>query len=60
MQDCWKPEPSDRPDFEEINNRLDIIVVHAAITDPAGRRFWEQNFLKDEEVDGDEVSSLSL
>ena len=55
MQDCWKPQPNDRPDFEEINNTLDIVLIHAAIADPAGRRFWELNFLKDEDVDGDEV-----
>jgi len=54
MQDCWKPEPSERPDFEDLNNQLDIVLIHAAITDIAGRRFWEQNFLKDEEVDADE------
>lgn len=50
MQDCWKPDPSSRPDFDQINRQLDVVLIHAAISDAAGRRFWQENFLKQEEV----------
>jgi len=54
LEDCWAPVPADRLDFEEINTRLDVVLVHAAIADEQGRSFWETNFLQEEEVPGEE------
>lgn len=31
----------DRPSFEEINERLDGIIIDCAITDKVGREFWK-------------------
>jgi serine/threonine protein kinase len=56
MEQCWHPDPKARPDFEEINNQLDIILVHAAISDEQGRRFWEENFIRQEEVEWDDFA----
>jgi len=50
MTDCWQKDPAKRPDFEELNNRLDVILIHAAIQDPEGREFWIKNFLKEHQV----------
>ncbi len=49
-----QPNPSKRPGFEDINNRLDYIIINAAISDEQGRRFWEENFIRKEDVDWDE------
>jgi len=36
-----------RPDFEQINSRLDTILVELAIADRHGRAFWSEHFLKE-------------
>jgi len=46
MDDCWAPSPPARPAFGEVNNRLDEVLVEAAISDEKGREFWKANFLK--------------
>jgi len=56
MDDCWAPLPSARPAFGEVNNRLDEILVEAAITDEKGREFWKANFLKNRFVPWEEFS----
>ena len=40
-------DPAERPDFNVINDRLDTILVEAAISDEAGQRFWLENFRKE-------------
>jgi serine/threonine protein kinase len=50
MEDCWTANPNRRPEFEEINKRLDEILVEAAINDPKGREFWKKYFLKEHTV----------
>jgi serine/threonine protein kinase len=51
MEACWHPNPTSRPEFEEINNQLDRILIHAAVADESGRRFWQENFIRQEEVE---------
>eukprot|EP01087_Luapelamoeba_hula_P014896 TRINITY_DN4423_c0_g1_i3.p1 TRINITY_DN4423_c0_g1~~TRINITY_DN4423_c0_g1_i3.p1 ORF type:complete len:331 (-),score=45.69 TRINITY_DN4423_c0_g1_i3:59-1051(-) len=53
MEHCWAPDPATRPDFDEITKSLDVVLIHAAISDATGRRFWEENFLHNEEVESD-------
>ena len=44
---CWNKEPSLRPSFKEIINKLDYVIVDSAIpTDFHGKKFWGANFLK--------------
>lgn len=42
---CWHSNPSVRPSFSEIVQRIDIIIVDLAIEDSMGRRFWKEFFL---------------
>lgn len=53
MQDCWQGDPERRPGFDEINERLDVILVHAAISDRHGQFFWIRYFLKEHTVPWD-------
>ncbi|ELR19943.1 dual specificity protein kinase [Acanthamoeba castellanii str. Neff] len=53
MEACWHPDPRKRPNFEDVNNHLDIILIHAAIYDEQGRRFWQENFIRMEEAEWD-------
>ncbi|KAL6076941.1 serine/threonine-protein kinase STY17 isoform X1 [Balamuthia mandrillaris] len=52
MEACWHPDPLQRPNFQEISHQLDLIVIHAAIADEHGRRFWAKRFLRQEQVEG--------
>lgn len=54
LEDCWQGNPNRRPDFEEINKRLDEILVEAAINNPKGREFWKKYFLKEYVVKWDD------
>ncbi|KAL6062210.1 serine/threonine-protein kinase STY17 isoform X1 [Balamuthia mandrillaris] len=56
MEDCWHADQTKRPDFLEINSRLDAILVEAAIDDPEGRIFWCKYFLKNHSVSWDKFS----
>ncbi|KAL6072003.1 Dual specificity protein kinase [Balamuthia mandrillaris] len=50
IEECWQPDPKKRPNFKEIAERMDVVVVHSAISDAVGRSFWERYFLKEGEV----------
>ena len=50
MKDCWRPAYDQRPTFIEICDRLDIVVIDAAIRDPQGNSFWKRAFFKSERV----------
>ncbi|ELR14068.1 protein kinase domain containing protein [Acanthamoeba castellanii str. Neff] len=41
IEDCWRNDVSLRPDFEEINERLDGIIIDSAIEDEVARTFWK-------------------
>jgi serine/threonine protein kinase len=45
MEDCWAGEPGLRPSFSEITDRLDSIIVEAALPDPAAAQFWKRYFI---------------
>jgi len=45
MEACWDADPNKRPDFEQIAEDLLEVIVHAAISDKIGRKFWIKNFL---------------
>jgi len=47
IESCWHTFPSHRPDFEDINNALDEIIIEAAISDRTASRFWLLYFLKE-------------
>lgn len=53
MEDCWQGDPDRRPAFDAINERLDVILVHAAISDPHGQLFWIRYFLQEHTVPWD-------
>ena len=44
IEDLWAHDPNKRPNFEEINKRLDVIILEAGISDPLGCNFWKLNF----------------
>jgi hypothetical protein len=47
MESCWHPDPSKRPSFKEIIERLDDVVIDCAIRDENARQFWRiNNFVK--------------
>ena len=50
MGDCWRPAFDQRPTFIEICDRLDIVVIDAAVSDPQGNSFWKRAFFKSERV----------
>ncbi len=56
MQDCWKAQYDQRPTFIEICDRLDVVIVDAAIRDPQGNAFWKRAFQKQERVSFDDFS----
>lgn len=47
---CWHPNASYRPNFTEIVQKLDTIIVDLAIDDNIGRRFWKEFFLTKDHV----------
>jgi len=42
--------PSTRPDFRQIIEELDVILINVAVKDTIGRQFWRLCFLGKEEV----------
>jgi len=50
IEKCWHPNPNTRPDFKQIINALDVILINVAVKDPIGRSFWYSFFLGKEEV----------
>jgi len=50
MEACWAKNPDDRPDFGEITNRLDEIMIDAAIPGEGGRELWKSCFLREHEI----------
>jgi len=45
LEDCWQKDPNKRPDFTDINQRLNNILVEAAIVEADGQAFWKEKFL---------------
>ena len=45
MEEAWQKEPSRRPDFTEINKRLNHILIETAIDDLEGQYLWRAKFL---------------
>ena len=45
MEEAWQKEPSRRPDFTEINKRLNHILIETAIDDFEGQFLWRAKFL---------------
>lgn len=50
MEDLWDADPDKRPNFEEVNSRLNEILAEAAIADPKAREFWKKYFLREHHV----------
>eukprot|EP01121_Diplochlamys_sp_Union-15-3_P002396 TRINITY_DN12093_c0_g1_i1.p1 TRINITY_DN12093_c0_g1~~TRINITY_DN12093_c0_g1_i1.p1 ORF type:complete len:452 (-),score=86.26 TRINITY_DN12093_c0_g1_i1:17-1372(-) len=46
MTSCWDPDPLKRPNFYQIIDSLEEIVLEAAISDEWGRKFWKQHLKK--------------
>jgi hypothetical protein len=40
---CWDKDPTKRPYFPEIVERLSEIIVEAAVRDKVGFQFWMQH-----------------
>jgi len=56
MDECWAPAPTARPAFADVNEKLDEVLVDAAINDEQGRDFWKKNFLKHRFVSWEDFS----
>ncbi|KAL6080477.1 copper transport protein ctr1 [Balamuthia mandrillaris] len=50
IESCWHPQPDYRPDFDEINNVLDEIIVEAALAHEEASEFWINAFLRQHNV----------
>lgn len=50
IEKCWHSNPSVRPNFDQINEAFDHIIVKSAIRDEHGRLFWSKHFIKREHV----------
>eukprot|EP01104_Vermistella_antarctica_P014036 TRINITY_DN4345_c0_g1_i1.p1 TRINITY_DN4345_c0_g1~~TRINITY_DN4345_c0_g1_i1.p1 ORF type:complete len:583 (+),score=95.87 TRINITY_DN4345_c0_g1_i1:118-1866(+) len=50
IEQCWHPDPNQRPTFPDIVKALDHIIIDCAARDPHGRIMWKQRFLEQEEV----------
>eukprot|EP01097_Dermamoeba_algensis_P005996 TRINITY_DN3774_c0_g1_i1.p1 TRINITY_DN3774_c0_g1~~TRINITY_DN3774_c0_g1_i1.p1 ORF type:complete len:520 (+),score=48.87 TRINITY_DN3774_c0_g1_i1:147-1706(+) len=57
LQRCWHPNPDVRPEFEEIVDELDIIMIETSIKDEGGAEFWKNSFLKQQEIGWEEFFS---
>ena len=44
IQDCWAPEPSDRPTMNLVVDRLERALTDIAIQDEDAREFWSSKF----------------
>ena len=47
INQCWDPEPRNRPTFAEIIPQFDEIIVDGIITDKIGCKMWKKYFMKD-------------
>jgi serine/threonine protein kinase len=44
IEDCWAPDPSDRPTMDVVVDRLERSLTDVAIDDENARTFWNANF----------------
>jgi len=51
---CWGNKASNRPNFQEVYDELNIIITEGFIQDPWGRSFWLVNFPDHDFVSWDE------
>jgi len=58
LENLWDADPDKRPNFDEINLRLDEILVEAAISDPKACEFWKKNFLRDRRVEWEQFEEM--
>eukprot|EP00008_Paramoeba_atlantica_P015657 CAMPEP_0201476460 /NCGR_PEP_ID=MMETSP0151_2-20130828/1659_1 /ASSEMBLY_ACC=CAM_ASM_000257 /TAXON_ID=200890 /ORGANISM="Paramoeba atlantica, Strain 621/1 / CCAP 1560/9" /LENGTH=317 /DNA_ID=CAMNT_0047856823 /DNA_START=38 /DNA_END=988 /DNA_ORIENTATION=- len=42
---CFRPDPKDRPSFEQLVKEFPSVLVDLAIDDTDGRVFWKENFI---------------
>jgi len=47
---CWDNDPEVRPDFSQIIERLQEIIIEEAILDPTGRSFWKRNYSSKDKI----------
>jgi len=45
IANCWDPDPTKRPSFEQILPILDQIMVDVSIQDKLGSDFWKRHFI---------------
>jgi hypothetical protein len=51
MEECWSPNPKDRPSFATICDKLDRILIDEAIRSKTGRKLWrKKRLIGNEEV----------
>ena len=44
IEDCWAPDPADRPTMDVVVDRLERVLTDVAIQDKDARTFWNANF----------------
>eukprot|EP01132_Coremiostelium_polycephalum_P000471 gene471-597_t len=50
IQRCWDHDPSNRPAFSEISNRLNEVLIDIALSNNQSSIFWKINFITPDEV----------
>eukprot|EP01100_Stratorugosa_tubuloviscum_P013788 TRINITY_DN708_c5_g1_i1.p1 TRINITY_DN708_c5_g1~~TRINITY_DN708_c5_g1_i1.p1 ORF type:complete len:509 (+),score=213.98 TRINITY_DN708_c5_g1_i1:63-1589(+) len=50
IENCWAPNPENRPHFNQIIQQLDNILVDVAIRSPQAAAFWSRSFTSRENV----------
>ncbi|KAL6056545.1 Dual specificity protein kinase [Balamuthia mandrillaris] len=53
MNACWRKDPSKRPSFAIVIEKLDEIIVDLAVEDKGARKFWKKHFLGKEKASFD-------
>jgi len=46
INECWDTDPKARPPFEKLIQKLEYVMVNAAIEDPNGRRLWREKLVE--------------
>jgi len=50
LERCWHDRAKDRPDFQEIYDELNVLIIDGYIKDDLGRTFWLVNFPDEDSV----------
>jgi len=58
LERCWSTKASDRPDFQEIYDELNVLIIDGYIKDDWGRTFWLINYPDEDSIKFDDFYSI--